>query len=76
MIRLNITESNYPVAENVSRIINEKGLKQVYVAEKAGCTAQELSDMVNGRRLMKVKDVINLRNVLNVSYDELYRKGG
>ena len=73
---MNITESNYPVAENVSRIINEKGLKQVYVAEKAGCTAQELSDMVNGRRLMKIKDVINLRNVLNVSYDELYRRGG
>lgn len=73
---MNIKETNYPVAENVSRIINEKGLKQVYVAEKAGCTAQELWDMINGRRLIKVKDVINLKNVLNVSYDELYRRGG
>lgn len=66
---------NYPVANNVSRIIDEKGLKQVYVAEKAGYSKQMLNDMINGRRLMKVKDVINLKNVLNVSYDELYRRG-
>lgn len=75
MISLNIKEMNYPVADNVSRIIDEKGLKQVYVAEKAGYSRQTLNDMINGRRLMKVKDVTNLKNVLNVSYDELYRKG-
>ena len=44
---------NFPVAENIQRIINEKGLKRVYVAEKAGYTAQMLSDMLSGRKIIK-----------------------
>lgn len=48
---MQIAESNSPAAENVARIIKNKGLKQVYVAEKAGYAPQELNDMLNGRSI-------------------------
>ena len=32
---MDIKNSNSPVAENIERIIKERGLKQVYVAERA-----------------------------------------
>lgn len=45
---MRISEYNAPIAENIERIINEKGLKKAFVAQKAGCTAQMLSDMISG----------------------------
>lgn len=53
---MTITECNSPVAENIARIIAEKGLKQVHVSEKAGYSAHGLIDMLNGRKLIKVSD--------------------
>lgn len=40
---MTIAECNSPVAENIARIIAEKGLKQVHVSEKAGYSAHGLS---------------------------------
>ena len=50
---MRISEYNAPIAENIERIINEKGLKKAFVAQKAGCTAQMLSDMISGRKIIK-----------------------
>ncbi|NBI61312.1 XRE family transcriptional regulator [Lachnospiraceae bacterium] len=61
---LDIKISNEPVAKNISRIIKESGLKQKYVAQKAGFTAQELNDMLNGRRLMRAVDIANIIDAL------------
>ena len=71
---MSIENFNRPVADNVSRIINEKGLKQCAVAKKAGYTTQMLNDMVNGRKLMKSADIVRLKNALEVSYNELYKE--
>lgn len=49
---MRISEYNAPIAENIERIINEKGLKKAFVAQKAGCTAQMLSDMISGRKII------------------------
>ena len=49
---MTIAECNSPVAENIARIIAEKGLKQVHVSEKAGYNAQNLSDMIHGQKLI------------------------
>ena len=38
------------VVYNIRRIMEEKGLKQKYVAERSGFTAQEFSNMMNGRK--------------------------
>ena len=59
---MKISECNVPVAENIERIINEKGLKKAFVAQKAGCTAQMLSDMISGRKIIKACDIVRSRS--------------
>ena len=63
---MTITECNSPVAENIARIIAEKGLKQVHVSEKAGYSAHGLRDMLNGRKLIKVSDLVRIAAALEV----------
>lgn len=72
---MQIAESNSPAAENVARIIKNKGLKQVYVAEKAGYAPQELNDMLNGRRLIKSCDILRLATTLEVTANDIYAVG-
>lgn len=45
---LGIAASNSIVAIQLKKAINQKGLKQASVATKAGYSAQELNDMLNG----------------------------
>ena len=72
---MRIADFNAPAADNISKLIEKKGLKQVYVAEKAGYKAQELNDMLNGRRLIKACDVPRLALALNVEINEIYEAG-
>lgn len=67
-------ESNMPVAGRLKEVIEEKSLKQAAVAKKAGYKAQELNDMLKGRRLIKACDVPNIAKVLHVKVDEIYEK--
>ncbi|MFR8352660.1 MAG: helix-turn-helix domain-containing protein [Blautia obeum] len=48
---LDIAASNSIVAIQLKKAITQKGLKQASVANKAGYSAQELNDMLNGRRI-------------------------
>lgn len=73
---MNIANFNFPVADNIERIIKERGLKQCAVASKAGFKKQPFSDMLNGRRLIKTSDVIIIAKVLGVSINELYDSTG
>ena len=57
---MEIADHNKPVAENILRIIREKGLKQTFVAKNAGYTPQMLNDMLTGRKIIKVNDAICL----------------
>ena len=61
---LDIMESNSVVAIRLKNVIAEKGLKQVSIAARAGFTAQELNDMLNGRRIMRAADIASLVNVV------------
>ena len=70
---LDIQTSNSVVANRVREIIKEKGLKQTALAEKAGFTIQEFSDMLNGRRLMRAVDIASIINALkDVGVDANY----
>ena len=69
---MSIKNNNRPVADNVARIIAELGLKQRAVAEKAGFEAQAFSDMLNGRRLIKLCDVVLIAEALGVTPNDLY----
>lgn len=61
---LDIQTSNSIVANRVREIIKEKGLKQTAIAEKAGFSTQEFSDMLNGRRLMRAEDIASIISAL------------
>ena len=61
---LDITASNSVVAVRLKSAISEKGLKQASIAIRAGFTAQELNDMLNGRRIMRAADIASLINVV------------
>ena len=74
--KMRIANFNSPAAENIAKIIKDKGLKQVYVAKEAGYTPQEFSDMLNGRKLIKVCDIPRIAKVLGVSSDDIYEAGG
>lgn len=72
---MTIRELNTPFDDGISKIIKEKGLKKVSVAHKAGLSSQELSDMLNGRRLIKACDIYKLAIVLGVTLDDIYNAG-
>ena len=63
---MRIAECNAPVAKNIAEVIENKGLKQIYIAKKAGYSPQEFNDMLNGRRLIKVNDIARISSALDV----------
>ena len=69
---MTIKEANTPVDYRISGILKEKGLKQLFVAEKIGYTAQELNDMLNGRRLIKICDILQIADALEVDANYLF----
>lgn len=72
---MTIAEANEPVATGIKVIIAQMGFKNLYIAEKAGFTPQELSDMFNGRRLIKACDIPKFAYVLGVKADDIYAAG-
>ena len=61
---LDIAASNSIVAIQLKKAITQKGLKQASIASKAGDSAQELNDMLNGRRIMRAVDIASIINVI------------
>lgn len=72
---MQIAECNNPIAENVQRIIAEKGLKQNAVAARANFTQTAFNAMLRGRKIIKACDVNSIADALGVSVNELYKKG-
>lgn len=70
---MSIANMNATVPLAVNRIIGERGLKQRAVAEMAGMSNQMLSDMLNGRRLIKARDVLALAKALDVTPNDLFK---
>lgn len=72
---MTIAESNSPVAEGISLLIEENGLRQSFVAQKAGYTDQMLSDMLNGRKVIRACDIPKLASALSVTSNDIYAAG-
>lgn len=69
---MTIAEANEPLSNGLKIIIAQKGLKNLYVAENVGYTPQELSDMLNGRRLIKACDIPRIAKALGVEINYLF----
>lgn len=57
--------------DNIRHLIRTKGLKQTFVAEQAGLTDQQLTDILNNRRLLRVEHLEPLARVLGVTIEAL-----
>ena len=67
----------YPTYEDIvstiKRIIAEKGMKQGVVAERAGFTQQEFSNILNERRkLLRVEHLKPIADAMGVEVNDLY----
>lgn len=61
------------IVDNIKHIIEEKGMKQCVVAERAGFTKQEFSNFMNERRkLLRVEHIVPIANALGVEPNDLY----
>lgn len=69
---MKISECNAAVPQNLIRIIKDRGLKQNAVAQWAGYTNQQFTDMLNGRKLIKPCDITALASALDVSANDLF----
>ena len=63
---------NGTVPQNILDIIKKKGVKPCVIASRAGYSKQQFSDMVNGRRIIKVVDILAIAEVLGVTPNELF----
>ena len=69
---MDIKYLNANVPEAITRIIGAKGMKQYVVAQRAGMSAQMLTDIINGRRLIKANDIVALSRALEVTPNDLF----
>jgi len=72
VIKVGIELYNGSFAKSVKEVMNQKGLKQKVVAEKAGFSEREFSAMLTNRRIIKVDEVMDIANALGVTPNELY----
>lgn len=61
------------VISNIKNIISAKGMKQKTVAERAGFTSQEFSNILNDRRkLLRVEYIPAIAFAIGVDVNDLY----
>ncbi len=61
------------VISNIKSLISDKGMKQKAVAEKAGFTSQEFSNILNDRRkLLRVEYIPAIAFAIGVDVNDLY----
>ena len=69
---MNIAIMNSTVPAAIERIISDKGMKKCIVAARANMSEQAFSDILNGRRLIKANDIVNIAQALEVTPNELF----
>lgn len=69
---MTISEANYPVPENIERLIAEKGLKKRFVAERSNLSPNGLSDILNGRRSISPAEIVMISRAMDVDLGELF----
>lgn len=63
---------NTAVIPNIRKIINERGLKQCAIAEKAGYSKQQFNAILTGRRLITDGDILKIIIALGIDANTLF----
>lgn len=69
---MSIAKSNSPIAEKVSSLIEEKGLKKTAVAKRVGLTDTQFCDILKGRRVIRANEIPALAKALDVTPNQLF----
>lgn len=62
------------VQRNLVRIIQDKGLVKKGVAKRAGISAQMLSDIIAGRKIIRADMIPSLAVAVGVEIQELFKE--
>ncbi len=58
--------------EGIAEVIHQRGFKQTVIAQKAGLTPQQLSDIISKRRKMDANEMFALCAALGTSMESLF----
>lgn len=59
-------------AEKLREAIEERGVKQKFIAEKVGISESALSSMLNGNQKIDIDTFFAIATVLHMTPDEIY----
>lgn len=65
---------NKKITSNLKVLREERGVKQKFVAEQLGISQNYYSQIENGHRPPQVEHLLRLRDLFNVSLDEIFFK--
>jgi DNA-binding XRE family transcriptional regulator len=61
-----------PVKNRLKEILDEKGIKQVWLAEKIGVTRGTISNIINNRYATTIELGFKIAEILNVDFDDIF----
>ena len=64
---------NEETLRNIKNIIEQRGYKKKAIAEKMGYKETQFSDLLNGRRTVKLDDIIQLCDILDVEPNDIIK---
>jgi DNA-binding helix-turn-helix protein len=63
---------NMKITTAIANYIDEKGIKQNFLAKKTDLSCDAMSNMLNGKRKLEVDEYAKICEALNVSFDFFY----
>ena len=60
---------------NIRNLVGKSGIKYKVIAERANLTQQQLSDILNDRKIITAEHVGTIANALGVTVNDLYMNG-
>jgi transcriptional regulator with XRE-family HTH domain len=63
---------NKKIANNIRFLREERGLKQKFVAQQLGISANYYSQIENGHRNPQLQHILKLRQIFGVSLDDIF----
>lgn len=61
-----------PISENLKKILDDRGLKQKYLAQKMNISEGVVSNMVNNRKTFDEELIIGVAEALDVDFNTIF----
>ena len=62
---------NIPIMNRIKEVLEEKGIKQIWLAEQLGKSYNMVNSYVQNRRQPSIECLYEIANILNISAKEL-----